>query len=59
MGPEHPYLRLPEISHREIIKVKSLIGGLNGKRNRRLLNEYFLVAFLVYKRREQVLAGES
>lgn len=37
MRAEHPYLRLPAISHREIIKVKSLIGGLNGKRNRWLL----------------------
>lgn len=32
MGAEHPYLTLPEISHRKIIKVKSLKGGLNGEK---------------------------
>lgn len=52
-----PLSRLPAISHRDIIKVKSLIGELNGKRNRWLFNEYFLVAFLVYRGRRKVLAG--
>ena len=47
MGAEHPYLTLPEISHRKIIKVKSLKGGLNGKKRGELFNEYFLVAFLM------------
>ena len=33
MGAENPYLQLPEISCREIIKVRSLTGGLNRGKN--------------------------
>ena len=33
MGAKNPYLQLPEISCGDIIKVRSLTGGLNGGKN--------------------------
>lgn len=54
MSTENPYLRLPETSHGEIIKVKSLTGGLNGKKIVGFLTNIFQWHFLAWRGREQV-----